>query len=89
MTESLTLPLRLPTSKNRAHDSLGSRISQINSHKGFRNVTEASLLEEIKRQTHQDEDIEMVEAEESGAEEPEDRYQMIIKSREDMIQQLR
>ena len=90
MTESLRLPLRLPKSTSRDHDSLEFRINQINTQKGaFRNVTEASLVEEIKRQTDPDEDIKMVDPEESDAEKPEDRYQMIIKSREDMIQQLR
>lgn len=92
MTESLTLPLRLPASKAREHQSLQSRIIQIHSQKGaFRNVTEASLVEEIKPQKQQDGDTKMDEAEESEAEteEPENRYQMVIKSREEMMQQLK
>ena len=96
MAESLKLSLRVPAPEGRDRESLQSRIFQIYSKKGaFRNVTEASLIEDIKSRKQQDEDTEMAEAEaeaeaeESEEEEPENRYQMIIKSREDMMQQLR
>lgn len=91
MTKSLKLPLRLPTSKGSGHDSLQTRIFQIHSQKGdFRNITEASLIEEIKNPKHQNEDTKMAEAAESEAEEqPENRYEVIIKSRDEMMQQLR
>ncbi len=90
MTQSLTLPLRVTASKVREQDSLQSRIVQIFSQKGdFRHITEASVSQEIESQTRQDEDTKMAEEEESGTEEPKDRYQMIIQSREDMMQQLR
>lgn len=92
MTESLMLPLGLLASRGRDQDTLESRIFQIYSQKGaFRNVTEASLAEEIRSQKQRDEDTKMAEVEESEpeAEEPEDRYQMLMKSREEMLQQLR
>jgi mediator of RNA polymerase II transcription subunit 17, fungi type len=90
MTESLRLPLRLPASKGAGQDSLQSRIMQIFSQKGdFRNITEASLLEDINSLKQQDEDTKMAESEESEADERENRYEMIIKAREEMMQQLR
>jgi mediator of RNA polymerase II transcription subunit 17, fungi type len=90
MTESLSLPLRLPATKSQDHDSLQSRIFQIHSQKGaFRDVTEASLLAEIKSQKQKDEDTTMVEVEVTEVAEPENRGELIMKSREEMIQQLR
>jgi mediator of RNA polymerase II transcription subunit 17, fungi type len=90
MTESLRLPLRLPPSKDQDHDSLQSRIFQIYSKKGaFRNVTEASLINDIKSQKQQNEDTKMDEADDSESEEPENRNQMVIQSREELMQQLR
>jgi Subunit 17 of Mediator complex len=92
MTESLMLPVRVATSKGREQDSLQSRIFQIYSQKGaFRHITEASLVDEITSQKQHDEDTKMAEVDESESEpeEPKDRYEMIIKSRDDMMQQLR
>ncbi len=90
MAESLTLPLQLPASKGSDYDSLQARIFQINSQKGaFRHVTEASLIEDTRIQKQRDEDTKMAEVEVSEAEEPENRYELIIKSREEMMQQLR
>lgn len=90
MAESLALPLRPPASKGRDDDSLQSRIFQIYSQKGaFRNITEASLKEDIESQKQEDQDTKMAEVEDSGTEEPENRYETIIKRREDMLQQIR
>lgn len=84
------MPLRLPASRAPDHDSLQSRILKIHSQKGpFRNVTERSLIREINSQKQQDEDLKMADVNQSDTEEPEDRYQTIIKSREDMMQLLR
>jgi Subunit 17 of Mediator complex len=91
MAESLTLPLRLPTSKSNEKDSLETRISQIFAQKGaFRHVTEASLIREIELKKDDEGDTKMAEADAEEADEPpEDRQQMIGKAREDMMQQLR
>jgi Subunit 17 of Mediator complex len=63
---------------------------QIFSQKGdFRNITEASLLEDMNSLKQQDEDTKMAEAEESEADERENRYEIIIKAREEMMLQLR
>jgi hypothetical protein len=89
MTESIKLPLRLPGAKTPDHGSLKSRIIQIHAQKGaFRTVTEASLTEEI-RSGPLDEDADMADTDEVEAEDPERRYENVMKSREDMIQQLR
>lgn len=90
MTESLKLPLRPPGAEQQEHGSLQSRIFQIHAQKGaFRNVTEASLIEEIQVDRERDDDVEMAGADEPEAEDPDRRYENLIKSREDMIQQLR
>jgi Subunit 17 of Mediator complex len=84
MIEPLVLPLRLPGSKRRDDDSLQSRIFQLYSQKGdFRTITEASLREDVKSQKQE------VEVDLSHQEEPESRHELIIKRREDMMQQLR
>lgn len=90
MTESLKMPLRLSVSNGKDNDSLQSRIFQIYSQKGaFRDITELSLREDIKSGKQQDgEDITMSGVEDSGAEEPTKQYEMIIKRREEMMQQL-
>ena len=90
MTGSLKLPLRLPVSKGKDDDSLQSRIFQIYSQKGaFRNTTESSLREDIESGKQQDgEEISMSGVEDSRAEEPENQYEVIIKRREEMMQQL-
>ena len=86
----MLLPVRVQASKGRDQDSLQSRIFQIHSQKGaFLHVTEASLIEEIKSQKQQNEDAKMAGEDELEMEESEDRYQMIIKSREDIMQQLK
>ena len=91
MTAPLKLPLRLSVSKGKDDDSLQSRIFQIYSQKGaFRNITEASLREDIRSGKQQDgEDTSMAGVEDSEAEEPGNQYEMIIKRREEMMQQLR
>lgn len=91
MTAPLKLPLRLSVSKGKDDDSLQSRIFQIYSQKGaFRSITEASLREDIRSGKQQDgEDASMAGVEDSEAEEPKNQYEMIIKRREEMMQQLR
>ena len=91
MSMPLELPLRLPASKAPDQDSLQSRIFKVHSQKGdFRNVTEALLIGEIRSHKREDGDIKVADIGGSQTDEPENGYhQMIIKSREDMMQQLR
>jgi hypothetical protein len=84
MIEPLVLPLRVPTSKRSDDESLQSRIFQLYSQKGdFRTITETSLKEDIKSQKQE------VVVDVSRKEEPESRQELIIKRREEMMQQLR
>lgn len=93
MTDSIFLPVRPQASKIKSQDSLQSRIIRIHSQKGaFRHITEASLIEEINSQKLRDEDANVAgeqKPETAETEEPQDRYQTIIKSRDEMMQQLR
>lgn len=89
MAESLTLPLRSGVSRGPEHDSLQLRIFQIYSQKGaFRDITEKSLIQDVEFQKQGDMDVEMAEAEETEKE-AESRYELMIKAREEMMQQLR
>jgi Subunit 17 of Mediator complex len=84
MIEPLVLPFRVPTSKRSDDESLQSRIFQLYSQKGdFRTITETSLKEDIKSQKQE------VVVDVSRKEEPESRQELIIKRREEMMQQLR
>lgn len=90
MSGPLKLPLHLPASRTPDHDSLQHRIFQIHSQKGdFRNVTEALLINDIRSQKREDDDSKVADIGGSETDEPENGYQMIIKGREDMMQQLR
>lgn len=89
MADPLLLPLRPSVVASPTKDSLEARIAQINKQKGaFRDVTEASLVEEINHGGHSESDVEM--GSESGEDSlrPEDRQALLWKGRETMLRQI-
>jgi mediator of RNA polymerase II transcription subunit 17, fungi type len=89
MADPLLLPLRPPVAVSPTKHSLEARIAQINKQKGaFRDVTEASLLEEINRNGHSDSDVDMESDSGEDALRPEDRQALLWKGRETMLRQI-
>lgn len=92
MAGDLLLPMRVPSSMGDKNSTLATRVYQIHSQKGaFRHVTESSLIKEIEAQKHNDEDTTMLDIEdrEHDSASQSKISQLIMKSRDDMMQQLR
>lgn len=85
MASTLTIPLRLDSLEPVKQDSLKSRISQIHAQKGFRNVTESSLTDEIKPQKDPDLTLE----DDAEPESEKDQVQQLVKKKNEMLQLLR
>jgi len=89
MADTLLLPLRPSVVASSTEDSLEARIARINKQKGvFRNITEASLLDEINRDGHNDSDGDMGSDSGEDASRPEDRQSLLWKGRETMLRQI-
>ena len=89
--DSVYLPLRLPATKGRRAKEIRSAIAQISSQRGhFRNVTEESLLAEIKSATATDPDVDMNSGlEEDLTEDDRDQPKSIQVGREEILKQIR
>lgn len=85
------LPLRPPSGKSDAADSLRARIIQINEQKGsFRNVTEQSVLEEIDAGPPEDADVDMgVDDGDESEDDCDNRLEKLYKGREEILKQIK
>ena len=91
MTEPLMLPLRPPSGKPDAADTIRTRIIQIHEQKGsFRHVTEQSLLEEIDASPPEEADVDMnVDEGDESDDDRDNRLEKLYKGREEILKQIK